>query len=110
MMVAGVSRVFASFIEFRLPASVDVKQVKDLATEAAAASPYVYLKKPIVVVVADEFDRTFLTKFSIKCYVLDVRLERLLASDVLERLKEEIVARGILSEEIVLGLASPSAA
>jgi small-conductance mechanosensitive channel len=91
-------------IEFTLPASVDVKQVKELAAEAAAASPYVYLKKPIIVVVADQFDRTFLTRFSIKCYVLDVRLERLLASDVMERLKEEIVAQGILSEDIVLGL------
>ncbi len=97
-------------IDFTLPASVDVKGVKELASEAAAASPYIYLKKPVAVVVADAFDRTFLTRFSIKCYVLDVRLERVLASDILERLKEELTARGILSEAVVLGMVTSPAA
>jgi small-conductance mechanosensitive channel len=91
-------------IDFALPASVDIPAVKDLAAQAAASSPYVYLKKPIVVVISDDFNRTFLTRFKIRCYVLDVRLERVLASDVVERLKEGLLARGILSEEIVLGL------
>jgi len=91
-------------IEFTLPAFVDIVSVKELAMDAAASSPYVYLKKPIAVLVADEFDRTFLTRFKIKCYVLDVRLERVLASDVLERVKDELVVRGIISRDLVVGL------
>jgi len=84
--------------EFHLPATVDVQEVKALAAEAAACSPYVYLKKPIIVMVDDLFDRAFLSRFRIKAYVLDVRFERLLASDILERVKKEIVLRNLLPE------------
>lgn len=83
--------------EFHLPASVDVQEAKQLAWEAAACSPYVYLKKPINVVIEDVFDYTFLTRFKVKAYVLDIRYERLFASDVLERIKQEISARGLLA-------------
>ncbi len=97
-------------IDFTLPAFVDVASVKELASDAAASSPYVYLRKPIAVLVADDFDRTFLTRFKIKCYVLDVRLERVLVSDVLERIKDELIARGILSRELISGMLEPDAA
>lgn len=83
--------------QFHLPATVDVQQVKQLAWEAAACSPYVFLKKPVIVLVEDVFDYTFLTRFKVKAYVLDIRDERLFASDVLERIKQEIVARGLLT-------------
>ncbi len=91
-------------VEFTLPATVDVARVKALAAEAAACSPYVYLEKPVLVLVEDVFDRTFLSRFKVKAYVLDVRLERLFASDVLERVKGELLARGLISEPLVLGL------
>jgi len=93
-------------VEFHLPASVDIRQVKELAREAAACSPYVYLKKPIAVMVDDRFERTFLTRLKIKAYVLDIRLERLLASDISERLKTELLARGLMSEALVRGVAA----
>jgi small-conductance mechanosensitive channel len=89
-------------ISFVLPASVDSKIIKDIAREAAACSPYVYLRKPITILLVAEFDRTFLNRYSIKAYVLDVRYERLFASDVLERTQKALVALGILSEELVL--------
>lgn len=85
--------------EFHLPASVDVQQAKQLAWEAAACSPYVYLKKPVNVLIEDVFDYTFLTRFKVKAYVLDIRYERLFASDVLERIKQEIIARGLLTDQ-----------
>lgn len=97
-------------VKFTVPASLDVQAIKALAWEAAACSPYVYLKKPIAVVVEDVFDRTFLTRCSVKAYVLDVRLERVFASDVLERIKLELARQGLLSEELVLrALHSPGA-
>jgi small-conductance mechanosensitive channel len=93
-------------VEFHLPANTDVQQVKELAREAAACSPYVYLKKPIAVLIDDRFDRTFLTRLKIKAYVLDVRLERLLASDISERLKGELLKRGLMTEALVRGVAA----
>ncbi len=90
-------------VEFCLPATADVQRVKVLAWEAAASSPYAFLKKPISVVVEDAFDRTFLTRFQVKCYVLDVRLERVLASDITERIKLALVEQGLLNEATVLG-------
>jgi small-conductance mechanosensitive channel len=57
-------------VEFDLPACTDVQQVKELAREAAACSPYLYLKKPIAVMIEDRFERTFLTRIKIKAYVL----------------------------------------
>jgi small-conductance mechanosensitive channel len=93
-------------VEFHLPANVDVQLVKELAREAAACSPYVFLKKPIAVMIDDRFDRTFLTRLKIKAYVLDIRLERLLASDISERLKCELLKHGIMTEALVRGVAA----
>ena len=89
-------------VKFVLPASVDVKTVKALAWEAAACSPYVYLRKPIVVLIEDVFDRTFLNRFTVKAYVLDVRFERKFASDVLERIKQALLDRNIITDNIIL--------
>lgn len=90
--------------EIILPASLDIQLIKDLAWEAAACSPYVYLKKPITVIAEDHFDRTFLTRYKVKAYVLDVRYERLFASDIIERIKHEINRRHLLPETLVAGL------
>ncbi len=96
-------------VSFDLPASVDVAGVKALLWEATASSPYTYLKKPISVVVSDRFERTFLTRFTIKVYVVDVRLERVLASDITERVKFALSERGLISEEWVLAVAGAGA-
>jgi len=88
-------------VPFFLPATADIKAVKELAWEAAACSPYAYLRKPIVVLVEDVFNRSFLNRFTIKAYVLDVRFERRFASDVLERVKKALLERNILSGELV---------
>lgn len=95
-------------VSFMVPASLEVQTLKDLSYEAAACSPYVYLKKPVIVLADDVFNRTLLTRITVKAYVLDVRLERLFASDVLERIKHGLLARGLVTPEMVLSaLASP---
>lgn len=90
-------------ISFNVPASLDVERVRNLAWEAAASSPYVYLKKPIVVLAEDLFNRTFLTRFHIKAYVLEVRFERLFASDIMERVKKALRDQELLTDELVRG-------
>lgn len=91
-------------VTFDLPATVDVAEVRAIAWEAAASSPYVYMKKNISVICQDRFDRTFLTRFSVKCYVSDIRLERVLASDITQRVKTELLRRKILTSEAVFSL------
>jgi small-conductance mechanosensitive channel len=82
--------------ELFLPGWVDVSRAKQIAHSAAATSRYVYLNKPIVVLIKDEFEHAFLTKVIVKAYVLDARFENLFASDVTERAKVQFLEEGLL--------------
>ncbi|RMH68960.1 MAG: mechanosensitive ion channel family protein [Bacteroidetes bacterium] len=79
-----------------LPGWVDPARAKAIAYAAAASSKYVYLEKPIVVIVKDEFKETFLTHLIVKAYVLDTRYENALVSDVTEMAKAEFIKHGLL--------------
>ena len=79
-----------------LPGWVDESLAKRLAYQAAASSKFVYLEKPIVVLVKDEFKETFLTHVKVKAYVLDNRYEFLLVSDITERARAAFRAHGLL--------------
>ena len=79
-----------------LPGWVDEMKAKQIAREAAASSKYVYLEKPIVVIVKDEFKETFVTHLKVKAYVLDTRYEFLFASDVTERARAAFREAGLL--------------
>lgn len=68
-----------------LPQTIPVKVARRLAMESAIASPYTYLKKPISVMMESRYDYGFLMRIVIKAYVIDVRHERMLSSDLTER-------------------------
>lgn len=95
-------------VHIDLPALVPVTEIKALALDAARCSPYVYLKKPVVVIVAPRYEYNHLLRFSIKAYVLDVRLERRMASDITERFYEHLHDRHELEQ--LCGLAARPAA
>lgn len=80
-----------------LPGYVDDAKAKRIAYEAATTSPYVYLDKPVVVLVRDEFKETFLTRLMVKAYVLDTRYEGVFRSDVTERARAEFRRQGLVS-------------
>jgi small-conductance mechanosensitive channel len=80
-----------------LPGFVDEAKAKRIAYQAAASSKYVFLKKPIVVLVKDEFKETFLTHLKVKAYVLDARYEFVFQSDVTERARAEFRRHGLLT-------------
>ena len=88
-----------------LPGWVDASQAKKIAYEAAANSQYVYLDKPIVVHVRDEFKETFLTKIVVKAYVLDHLYESALSSDITETAKKGFLEAGLMYP--VFGLQPP---
>ncbi|MGD8360382.1 MAG: mechanosensitive ion channel [Gemmatimonadota bacterium] len=79
-----------------LPGWVDEARAKRIAFEAAVTSKYVYLNKPVVVLVKDEFKETFLTHLKVKAYVLDPRHEFLFMSDVTERARVGFREAGLL--------------
>ena len=79
-----------------LPGDVDEGRAKDLAYQAAVSSPYVYLQKPIVVLVKDDYDEGHLVHLRVKAYVMDTRYEALLASDVTERARRAFREEGLL--------------
>lgn len=79
-----------------LPGWVDPAKAKEIAYQAAANSRYVYLDKPIVVHIRDEFKETFLMKISVKAYVLDHLYESALATDITETAKLGFLKAGLL--------------
>ncbi|MEJ2205622.1 MAG: mechanosensitive ion channel, partial [Gemmatimonadota bacterium] len=81
-----------------LPGWVDESVAKKIAFQAAASSKYVYLNKPIVVLVKDEFKETFLTRIRVKAYVLDPRHEFSFQSDVTERARAGFREAGLVHE------------
>jgi small conductance mechanosensitive channel len=82
-------------VNIDLPRAIPIPEARALAAEAAVASPYAYLKKPASVTVEARYDFGFLLRLVIKAYVVDVRLERLLSSDITERVVEVLQHRGI---------------
>ncbi|MDT8437024.1 MAG: mechanosensitive ion channel, partial [Gemmatimonadota bacterium] len=83
-------------VELFLPGWADEARAKRIAHEAAATSKYIYLKKPIVVLVKEEFHTTFVTRLKVKAYVLDARFEFQFASDVTERARAGFREAGLL--------------
>lgn len=82
-----------------LPGWADEASAKRIAFQAASNSKYVYLNKPIVVLVSDVFKETFLTRVRVKAYVLDPRFEVLFRSDITERARTGFREAGLLRPE-----------
>ncbi len=97
-------------VTFALPGHVDVIAVKRLAIAAAQNSPYTWLSGNIDVFVEDEFDRSFLTRYTLRVSVIDLRLQAVFESDLVERIKREVVRRGWVDEALVLSSLGAGAA
>lgn len=86
-----------------LPGWTDEAAAKQIAFQAAASSKYVYLGKPIVVIVKDEYDHGHMLHLKVKAYVLDTRYEFLLVSDVTERARRAFRKQGLLAPAPQIG-------
>lgn len=75
-------------IPFYIAAAEDFQKARRIVTEATSTSRYVFLKKPVVTLVADQFlGERFVTIVTVKAYVFDVRFEKSFITDVTERVK-----------------------
>jgi small-conductance mechanosensitive channel len=83
-------------IPIDLPVGVPLQEAKEVAKDLACCSPYTFLSKPVSVVCETRYEYRPLVRMSVKAYVLDVRYERVMASDVTERILEDFASRGWL--------------
>ncbi len=93
-------------IPFYIGAGEDFDTARRLVVEATVTSRYVYLEKPVVTLVSDEFlGQRFVTVIRVKAYVFDVRYEKAFASDVTERVKRAFASKGIRTPDQLPDLA-----
>ncbi len=81
---------------FYLPIAADTRRIRQIATEAAQVSKYIFLSKPIHVLYESEMahDKPIL-KMKLKAYVMDVRYEFLFKSEMTEIVLRELQREGI---------------
>ena len=93
--------------ELHLPGRVDERRAKEIAFEAAVTSKYVFLNKPIVVLVQDDFRTTFVTRIKVRAYVLDPRFEFVFQSDVTERARDGFRKAGLMPDQAWYPMVEP---
>jgi small-conductance mechanosensitive channel len=97
-------------IDFFIAQDADVKEAKRIVTEAVRTSRFVYLEKPVVVLVNDVIHQNYVaTRLRAKAYVLDVRYEKAFETDVTERVKRGFASAKVSPPNMIhLGGATPS--
>jgi small-conductance mechanosensitive channel len=82
--------------DFHLALDADLSKAKELVYEVAATSRFVYLNKPITFVIKEVLmEHKTILKLSVKAYVLDVKYEKALLSDIVERCTTLFLEHGI---------------
>jgi len=86
--------------ELYLPPDLDLVRLREMARETAAVSRYLYLNKPIQIILKHEIHMGEpVVKLRVKAYVLDIRYEFAFASDMTEILLKSLKAEGMLSPD-----------
>lgn len=86
--------------EIYLPIDIDTFKVRQIATESAQVSRYVYLNKPITVLFFNEVkERRSYLKMRVKAYVMDIRYEFQFKSDMTEIVIRELLREGLISKD-----------
>lgn len=83
-------------VDFRIALDADFDLAMQLAREATVTSKYVFLNKPVVVLVGEEVvGEELATRIRVKAYVMDARFESKFASDVTAKTKRAFRAAEI---------------
>ncbi len=86
--------------ELYLPIDIDTEQVREIATEAAQVSKYIYLNKPVVVLFFNEIkDRKTVLKMRLKAYVSDLSKEFYFKSEMTEIVLRSLIEKKIIPED-----------
>lgn len=91
-------------VNFHVDLASDIKLAKEILYETAVTSPYVFLKKPVVLVLTEmNFANRPAMQIRVKSYVLDVQFEKAFQSDLLIRGNEALVEAGITRPSFLEG-------
>jgi len=83
--------------EIYLPLTIDTIKTREIATQAATVSKFIYLGKPITVLFLNEINNNHsYYKMKVKAYVMDIRDEFRFKSDMTELIIRELVKEGVL--------------
>lgn len=83
--------------ELYLPIDINTELVREIATQAAQVSKYIYLNKPVVVLFFNEIkDKKVVLKMRLKAYVSDLSKEFYFKSEM-----TEIVLKSLIEKEII---------
>lgn len=82
-------------MDFYVGMEDDFELAREIVSEAALASRYVYLAKPVVVLVTQWVESFVGIRLRLKAYVLDTRHEKAFETDVNVRVLTEFRAKGI---------------
>ncbi len=88
-------------VPFYVAPGEDFDLVRRVVAEAAATSRFVFLDKPIVTTLADQFlGERFVTVVQVKAYVFDARFEKAFSTDVTERAKRAFRELGVRTPDL----------
>ncbi len=83
-------------VNFHVDLASNINLAKEILYETAVTSPYVFLKKPVALVLTElNFANRPAMQIRVKSYVLDVRFEKAFQSDLLIRGNEALVKAGV---------------
>lgn len=86
--------------EIYLPLKVDTIRIREIATQAAQVSKFIYLNKPITVLFFNEVkERRSYFKMRLKAYVMDIRSEFAFKSEMTELVINTLLEEGIIKED-----------
>ena len=86
--------------EVYLPITVDTVKARQIATETAKVSKYIYLNKPISVLFFNEVkERRSYLKMRLKAYVMDIRYEFAFKSDMTEMVIKEFIKAEVIDPD-----------
>lgn len=86
--------------EIYLPLHIDTVRVREIATEAAQVSRYVFMNKPISVIFVNELKvQRSVYKMRLKAYVLDIRDEFKFKSEMTEIVIKKLCDEGIITDQ-----------
>lgn len=90
-------------ISFYVGLNQDLSLAQNIVRESAALSKFIYLKKPITVLVSQVIENNFICyKITAKVYVLDIRYEKALETDITLRVDEQFKQQGIEFPQITM--------
>jgi small-conductance mechanosensitive channel len=96
-------------IDFYIAPDQDIDRAREIVKEAALSSRFVYLEKPIVVLVTQELMQNMVTvRLRLKSYVLDTQHEKSFETDITVRCLKAMRQASIASPQLFAGSAMPS--